>query len=104
MKGAFPAFASPYSSGKTWLASLDKLDAMRPVKVVGSHGEMGDASLISEYRNYLRAVQSRVAQLKSSGVSVTDASKTLTAEFEAKYPNWSAPARIAGAVQAFYNE
>jgi len=37
-------------------------------------------------------------------VSVTDASKTLTAEFEAKYPNWSAPARIAGAVQAFYNE
>jgi len=104
MKSAFPAFASPYSSGKTWLASLDKLDAMRPVKVVGSHGEMGDASLISEYRNYLRAVQSRVAQLKSSGVSVTDASKTLTAEFEAKYPNWSAPARIAGAVQAFYNE
>ena len=102
MKRAFPAFASPYSSGRTWLASLDKLDALRPAKVVGSHGEIGDAALISEYRGYLKAVEARVRELKSEGKSSDEAAKLLTAEFQAKYPDWSAPVRIAGAVQAFY--
>jgi glyoxylase-like metal-dependent hydrolase (beta-lactamase superfamily II) len=102
MKRAFPAFASPYSSGRTWLASLDALDALRPVKVVGSHGEMGDAALISDYRGYLKTVEARVQQLKAAGVPVAEAEKTLTAELQARYPDWAQPARIAGAVQAFY--
>ena len=72
------------------------------VKVVGSHREMGDATLISEYRGYLKSIEARVRELKSEGKSSDEAAKLLTAEFQAKYPDWAAPVRIAGAVQAFY--
>ena len=104
MKRAFPAFASPYSSGKVWLSSLDRLDALRATKVVGSHGDMGDASLISDYRNYLKAVQARVAQLKAEGKSADETEKIVTAEFQTRYPDWAAPVRISGAAKAFYAE
>jgi hypothetical protein len=102
MKRAFPAFASPYSSGRTWLASLDALDALNPLKVVGSHGEMGDATLISDYRSYLKTVEARVRELKAAGVPLAEAEKILTAELQARYADWAQPVRIAGAVQAFY--
>jgi glyoxylase-like metal-dependent hydrolase (beta-lactamase superfamily II) len=104
MKAAFPAFVSPYASGKTWLTSLDRLDAMHPVTIVPSHGQMGDAAMIGEWRNYFTALQARVRELKGQGKSVDEADKLATAEFTAKYPNWAAPVRISGAVKAFYAE
>jgi glyoxylase-like metal-dependent hydrolase (beta-lactamase superfamily II) len=104
MKGAFPAFVSPYASGKTWLVSLDRLDALHPGMIVPSHGQLGDASMIGEWRNYFNALQARVRELKGQGKSVDEADKLVTAEFTAKYPNWAAPVRISGAVKAFYAE
>lgn len=104
MNGAFPAFASPYASGKTWLVSLDHLDALRPGMIVPSHGPMGDAAMISEWRSYFTALQARVRELKGQGRSVEETDKLLTAEFTAKYPNWTASIRISGAVKAFYAE
>lgn len=104
MKGAFPAFVSPYASGKTWLVSLDSLDALRPGVIVPSHGQMGDAAMIGEWRNYFTALQARVQELKGQGKSVDEADKLITAEFGARYPNWAAPVRISGAVKAFYAE
>ncbi len=104
MKGAFPAFASPYASGKVWLVSLDRLEALRPVMIVPSHGQMGDAAMIVDWRNYFIALQARAQELKSQGKSADEADKLLTAEFTAKYPGWSAPVRISGAVKAFYAE
>jgi glyoxylase-like metal-dependent hydrolase (beta-lactamase superfamily II) len=104
MKRAFPAFASPYSSGRVWLKSLDALDALKPLKVVGSHGEIGDAALIADYRAYLKTVEARVGELKAAGVPLAEAEKTLTAELSARYPDWAQPVRIAGAVQAFYSD
>jgi glyoxylase-like metal-dependent hydrolase (beta-lactamase superfamily II) len=104
MKGAFPAFVSPYASGKTWLMSLDRLDALHPVAIVPSHGQIGDAAMIGEWRNYFTLLQARVRELKSQGKSVDEADKLATAEFTAKYPDWAAPVRISGAVRAFYAE
>jgi glyoxylase-like metal-dependent hydrolase (beta-lactamase superfamily II) len=104
MKRLFPAFSTPSASGQVWLASLDRLDALRPMKVVGSHGELGDASLISEYRNYLKAVQARVGELKGQGKSLDEVARLLTAEFQSKYPGWAYPVRIAVAAKVFYAE
>lgn len=102
MKQLFPAFSSPYGDALVWLASLDRLDATRPKVVVGSHGGIGDASLISDYRNIFRMVQARVKELKAQGTSEADAEKMLTSELVAKYPNWGAPVRVAAAVKVFY--
>ena len=102
MKQLFPAFASPYSDGIVWLASLDKLAAMQPKVVVGSHGGIGDASMIGDYRNILKAVQARTRELKAQGKSEDEACKLLTDELAAKYPDWVAPIRVPGAVSMFY--
>lgn len=100
----FPAFLAPYSSGEAWLQNLDRLEALHPAKIVPSHGPMGDASMISRYRRYLSSLEMRVRELKQQGKSEDEASKLLTEEFKAKYPEWPASGRIAGAVQAFWSE
>jgi hypothetical protein len=38
----------------SWLASLE---ALNPQRVVPAHGELADASVIGEYRDYLRALE-----------------------------------------------
>jgi cyclase len=104
MKNLFPAFATPQSSVRSWLAALAEFERMRPVRVIGAHGEMGDASVIAAYREYLTALQARATALKREGRTEGDAAKQLTQEFSARYPQWQQAARIAPAVAIVYKE
>ena len=104
MSGAFPAFATPQSRSDTWLKSLDALDAFHAQRLVPSHGPLADASIIGQYRSYLKDLQARVAELKRAGKSAGEASDILQAEFRAKYPDWAQPVRIVAAVNAIYAE
>jgi glyoxylase-like metal-dependent hydrolase (beta-lactamase superfamily II) len=100
---AFPAFASPYSSVRAWLAALDRLERLHARVIVPSHGRVADASDLARYRDYLRAVQSRVAELKRAGKTADDAAQILQPELAARF-GMAQPARIAGAVKAAFNE
>lgn len=100
MKG-MPSFASPYSTVSHWLKSLDALDALKPKIVVPSHGPIGDASYIANYRVYLTTIRDRAAALKKDGKTQDEAVKTITAEMQGKYPD---AGRLAGAVKAAYAE
>ena len=103
MNRAFLAIGQ-MASMRTWLTVLDNLDALHAFRVVPSHGPMGDGSIVVEQRDVLRALQARVRELKSQGRSADDASKTLVAEFQAKYPGWGRPNGVAAGVRAFYAE
>lgn len=96
--------AGATSSISTWVATLDELDALRPVVVVPSHGAIGDGSLIGKDRDYLKAVQTRVRELKAQGKSADDIAQTVTAEIQGKLPDWTAPMRIGAAARAAYSE
>jgi len=100
----FPIFPDADASGKNWLSILDKLDELHPKIIVPGHGEVGDATLIGTERTYLKAVQSRVAQLKAQGKSAEEAAKILSAEFRAQYPDWENPGWVADAAERFYLE
>ncbi|HSZ21030.1 MAG TPA: MBL fold metallo-hydrolase [Candidatus Acidoferrum sp.] len=100
----FPIFPDADASGKNWLSILDQLDEFHPRTIVPGHGEVGDASLISKERTYLKAVQTRVAELKAQGKSSEETAQTLSAEFRAKYPDWENPGWIADAAKRFYIE
>jgi glyoxylase-like metal-dependent hydrolase (beta-lactamase superfamily II) len=100
----FPIFPDADASGKNWLSILDQLDEFHPRTIVPGHGEVGDASLISKERDYLKAVQSRVAELKAQGKSSEETEKLLLTEFRAKYPDWENPGWIADAAKRFYIE
>jgi glyoxylase-like metal-dependent hydrolase (beta-lactamase superfamily II) len=95
--------ASPTSSIRLWLATLDELEALQPVVVVPSHGGISDATLIGKDREYLSAVQTRVVELKKQGKSADEAAEIVTKEIQPKF-DWSAPARINPAARAAYAE
>ena len=103
MNNAFLA-AGAASSIRTWLATLDEMDALKPAVVVPSHGGIGDAGLIAKDREYLTAVRSRVAELKTQGKSADEAAQIAAPEIQAKFPGWTAPARVAAAARAAYAE
>jgi glyoxylase-like metal-dependent hydrolase (beta-lactamase superfamily II) len=96
-----PSFASPYSTVRRWLASLDLLEKLAPNKIVPSHGPMGDVGLITGYRSYLTTVQTRARELKQAGQSVDATVQAVTTELAGKYPDRG---RLGGAVRAAYNE
>jgi glyoxylase-like metal-dependent hydrolase (beta-lactamase superfamily II) len=100
----FPIFPDADASGKNWLSILDQLDEFHPRTIVPGHGEVGDASLIAKERTYLKAVQSRVAELKAQGKSSEETAQLLLVEFRAKYPDWENPGWIADAAKRFYIE
>jgi len=104
MNRTFVAFASPYSSVKAWLADFDQLEPLKPVKIVPSHGGVGDASLIAEQREVMKAIQSRAAELKKAGKTADETAATVQSEFTAKYPNWAAPARVSAIAKTAYAE
>jgi glyoxylase-like metal-dependent hydrolase (beta-lactamase superfamily II) len=84
-----------------WLATLDKLDALRPKQVVPSHGPRGDASIIAGYRTYLTRIRDRTAELKKAGKTQDETIQIVTDEMSAQYPD---KARLAGAIRAGYAE
>jgi glyoxylase-like metal-dependent hydrolase (beta-lactamase superfamily II) len=98
MNRRFLGFGSPRSSVQAWLNSLDKVTPLRPVRIVPSHGEMGDGSLIEQNRSYLQALQTRVAELKREGKTVEQASETVVAEFKSRYPGWTGSAGSAARI------
>jgi len=104
MKQLFPAFATPQSRSQSWLASLDRLSALKPRTVIGAHFPVTDASVIGEYRDYLKALQARVAELKRQGKTSDETAEQLRAEFHAKYPDWAQPLRVHSAATAIYAE
>src|SRR5262249_5568187 len=99
---AQPAFASPHSSLKQWLASLDRLEALKPAIIVPSHGPTGDGpGSTPGYRSYLTEFRARTAAEKRAGRSVDQAVETVTAAFGTRAPD---KARLAGAIKAAYAE
>jgi glyoxylase-like metal-dependent hydrolase (beta-lactamase superfamily II) len=98
---AQPAASSPYSSIRQWLASLDRLEALKPVLIVPSHGPTGDTALITGYRTYLMEVSERTAAEKRAGRTADQAVETVTAAMAERFPD---RARLGGAIRVAYSE
>lgn len=95
-----PQFTAPSARFATWLSSLDRFDALKPVRIVPSHGAMGDASMIATYRTFLTTVRDRAAALKKDGKTADETVRTLQDELQGRYNR----NQMASAVRAAYNE
>lgn len=97
-----PAFASPHSSLRQWLASLDRLEALKPAIIVPSHGPTGEGTgFIADYRTYLTEVRDRTAAEKRTGRTVEQAMESVNPGFAGRTAD---KARLMGAVKAAYAE
>jgi len=90
--------------GASWIEVLDKLAALKPVKVVPGHGAADDAGLISRERAFLASMQARTRALKSQGRSADEAAALLTEELKAHYPDWGNPEFLSAGIRRFYAE
>ncbi len=99
---AQPAFASIHSSRRQWLASLDKLEALKPAIIVPSHGPTGDGTVfINGYRTYLVEIRDRTEAEKRAGRNVDQTVEAVTAAFGDRAPD---KGRLAGAIKSAYAE
>jgi glyoxylase-like metal-dependent hydrolase (beta-lactamase superfamily II) len=96
-----PMFASPYSTVRQWMASLDKLEALKPRIVVPSHGPVGDAAYIAGYRTYISEVRDRTAAEKKAGKNLGQATEAVASALAPRYPDRR---RLDSAVRAAYAE
>ena len=90
------------SSLKTWLSVLDELTALKPLHVVPSHGKLGDTTLIARDREFIQAVQGRVAALKREGKSIDEAVAAVVAEIAPQYPEFGNTANAGAMARAAY--
>jgi glyoxylase-like metal-dependent hydrolase (beta-lactamase superfamily II) len=87
---------------RQWLTSMNVFEKLQPKRIVPSHGPMGDAALIATYKTLLTTVSSRASELKKQGRTLEEATTTIAAELQARYPNGGA--RLLGTIRAAYNE
>jgi glyoxylase-like metal-dependent hydrolase (beta-lactamase superfamily II) len=100
---AFLSFGK-FAGVQHWIDVLDRIDKLKPVKIVPSHYDMGDGTLTSQHRQVFRQLQTRARELKAQGKTVEDVVPVITAEVQAKYPGWSQPNRLAPAIRTAYME
>ena len=87
----------------TWLAVLDKVEALNAAHILPDHSEPGDGSLVGAERNLIAGIQTRALALKQQGVSVEDAGKQISAELKTQHPGWP-NTNAAGFVKSVYAE
>ncbi|MGH9650074.1 MAG: MBL fold metallo-hydrolase [Terriglobales bacterium] len=100
----FPILPDADASPLGWLKTLDELEKLAPAKIVPGHGEVGDASLIRDLRQYLVCLRGRVQELDAKGKPLADIITVLTPEVQAKYKDWDNPTWIKNAIERTYAE
>jgi glyoxylase-like metal-dependent hydrolase (beta-lactamase superfamily II) len=98
-----PRISSEGSTPSSWIAVLDKVQALGALHVLPDHSEVGDGTLVATERAFIVDLQTRALDLKRQGVGVADAGDRLTAEFKTSYPDWQIVS-VSGFVQSIYAE
>jgi glyoxylase-like metal-dependent hydrolase (beta-lactamase superfamily II) len=98
----FPIMPDADASGVNWISMLERMEKLNPKIVVPGHGEVGDASLIRQMREYLAFVRDRVQEMKSQGSGLEEVEKKLEPDVRTKYKDWDNPNWIKNAIDNFY--
>jgi glyoxylase-like metal-dependent hydrolase (beta-lactamase superfamily II) len=88
--------------GEKWLAVLAQLEALEPATVVPGHGEVGDAGVIADVRDYIALLRAESRRLADEGVAVDEAVEQIEASMRALHADWVQPEWIAFGVRHFY--
>lgn len=87
----------------TWLAVLDKVEALNAAHILPDHSAPGDGSLVAAERELIAGIRTRALTLKQQGVSVDEAGRQISAALKAQHPDWP-NTNASGFVKSVYNE
>jgi cyclase len=78
------------ASTKPWIASLDTILQHHPAATfVPGHGEVGKASDVRDFRNYLQDLRADIAQAQAAGKSDDSLTAVVLPELQRKYGSWN---------------
>ena len=89
--------------GNRWIEVLDELAALNPSIVVPGHGEVTDATLIRDVREYLAHVRGEAARLRAGGSSSDEAAAEIERTLPDRWGAWDNPEWIGFAARHFYD-
>ena len=87
----------------TWIAALDKIEALKAAHVLPDHSTPGDGSMVVAERNLIIEIRTRALALKRQGISVDEAGRQVTAELKTAHTDWP-NTNAAGFVRAVFAE
>lgn len=88
--------------GPNWIKVLDACLALKPRIVVPGHGEIGDAAILTDVRDYIADVAARVKQAAAAGRSEDEMIAELGPAVKAAHADWHFPEWIDFAIRYFY--
>ncbi|MGE0394216.1 MAG: MBL fold metallo-hydrolase, partial [Vicinamibacterales bacterium] len=101
-------FPSLYGDAKRveFVKAMGRVEALNGRVIVPSHGPWGDNSIFAEQRKVLDEIAARVASLKGQGQPLDAVTKTVAAEFRARYPTWESaiPNEVEPIIRGVYAE
>ncbi|MDK9495218.1 MBL fold metallo-hydrolase [Streptomyces katrae] len=89
--------------GEGSIGVLDRLAALAPRTVVPGHGEVTDASLIHDVRDYLVYVRDEALRLRERGATADETAATVDENARARRPSWERPEWTGLTARAFYD-
>jgi glyoxylase-like metal-dependent hydrolase (beta-lactamase superfamily II) len=98
----FPPHDTDVDPGR-WITVMDELLALQPEIVVPGHGEVTDATLLTDVRDYLTHIRERTDHLRAEGAGPDDAVAAIEAETRSRWSSWDNPEWIGFMVHATYN-
>jgi glyoxylase-like metal-dependent hydrolase (beta-lactamase superfamily II) len=100
---AMPNIADDGGTPSTWLAVLDKIEALNAAHILPDHSAPGDGSLVAGERNLISEIRTRALALKRQGMSADDAGKQVSTDLKTAHPDWP-NTNAAGFVKSVYAE
>lgn len=76
-------------TGVGWLTVLDRLIAGAPRVVVPGHGAVGDESVLTDVRDYLRELRDETWRRRDSGAGVDEIAAEVREVLVARHPDWA---------------
>lgn len=89
----FPWFP-PYDvdvSGVRWIEVMNRLAAEQPRTVVPGHGEVGDARLLTQVRDYLTELRDETWRRRDTGMPEETTAAEIRALMIERHPDWRLP-------------
>jgi glyoxylase-like metal-dependent hydrolase (beta-lactamase superfamily II) len=98
----FPILPDADAHGSDWISLLGRIEGMAPETVVPGHGEVGDAGLVREVREYLEWVRALVREAGAKDVDELKAE--LEPQVRERYRDWDNEIWIGFAIENFRSE
>ena len=105
MGGIIPSIDSEYASFDKWQGTIEKIDKLSPKFIIGSHGDIGDQTLVHKWNLLISTISSALTEYRSASYSESKAAQQLTLLLNEECPGWrNDRRRMSAAAASEYRE